>query len=189
MGIEIIIWNLNCPFRSLQTLRVLNNNMWTKDSVDDDILEQQHVGMGIYWVLEGKISKFCFKIGHELLLVSQAGQFSSLRDEQLFKYKLALKCWKCSHGSTLKANCKGLLKRILRAISKLHAYFFFYMASLFLNPRLWAFCGLSYCPKCVGCTKSLLHLGFHKASLTNVKCRVFSCAYFHHQYGEDKAAH
>lgn len=47
MGIEIIICNLNHPFRSLQILKVLNNKMWTKDSVGDDILEKANVGMGI----------------------------------------------------------------------------------------------------------------------------------------------
>lgn len=63
--------------------------MLTKDSVGDDILEKANDGMGMQSVMEGKRSKFCFKIDHELLLVSQAGQFLSPNDEQLFTYILA----------------------------------------------------------------------------------------------------
>lgn len=58
MGIEVIIHNLNYPFRSLQICRVLNNKMWTIDSVDDDFLEKANVGMGILSVMERKRSKF-----------------------------------------------------------------------------------------------------------------------------------
>lgn len=47
MGTEIIICNLNYPFRCLQILRVLNNKMLTKDSVGDDILEKANDGMGM----------------------------------------------------------------------------------------------------------------------------------------------
>lgn len=47
MGIEIIICNLNYPFRSLQILRVLKKKMWTKVSVGDDILQKANVDMGV----------------------------------------------------------------------------------------------------------------------------------------------
>lgn len=54
------------------------NNMWTKDCVSDDISEKANVGMGVQSVMEKEISKFYFKVDHELLLISQAGQFSVL---------------------------------------------------------------------------------------------------------------
>lgn len=47
MGIEIIICNLNYPFRTLQILRVLKKKMWTKVSVGDDILQKANVDMGV----------------------------------------------------------------------------------------------------------------------------------------------